>query len=162
MKLTILFFLLTFLAGQNISAQSKGSCRRILSADNHALWTLPTPRPYTVLAYDLVLDWRKVFETHSPHYSGVQNIKLQLQMTTSTNSISLDAAMLTIDSITINGSLLLPVPQPSANETIAIPLPMQLRDSGVIMNLKIVYHKDDGTRGFYFYPKGMISTLIQS
>jgi aminopeptidase N len=117
------------------------------------LWPDYPHRPYDVLKYQLILDWRKVFETKSQRYSGVNTITLAI--TDSTPNITLDAGLLKIDSITINGTLLALVPQPTTDEHLIIPLPQNLQNPGSSISLSIAYHKDTlFNLGIYYYPKG--------
>jgi aminopeptidase N len=108
--------------------------------------------PYTVLKYDLTLDWRKIFETHSPKYSGLQ--KITIRMTDAAPEISLDAIAITIDSIIIGASILSPTPQPDKYDKLNITLPASVRTKGSEFIMSIAYRKDTTDAGFYYASKG--------
>ena len=60
-----------------------------------------------------------------------------------------------IDGISINSIIGVVNVQPSANETITIPLPDSLKSKGKILTLEIDFHKDTLiNQGIYFFPKG--------
>jgi len=130
-------------------------CTRAVQAKtNSILWPDQPKRPFDVLKYQLILDWRKIFATKSQKFSGVNVITIQV--TTSTPNILLDAGLMFIDSIAINGNPLTTIPQPTSDQKLIIPLPLNLQNSGgAPLTLRIGYHKDlDSNLGIYFFPKG--------
>jgi aminopeptidase N len=130
-------------------------CRHIQCEKNSTLWTLPPKRPYKVISYDLTLDWRQMFETHSLDYTGLQ--KILLELTGMATSVALDAATMGIDSIRLNGTPVLPVPTITSGSLLKVTLPTNLRTTGSRIQLDINYHKDE-LRGVYFYQKGDIGS----
>src|SRR5690349_214341 len=58
---------------------------------------LPPVRPYRVLSYKLLLDWRRVFTQKTQLFSG--HNKISVELTDATSSIVLDAAEMNIDSV---------------------------------------------------------------
>jgi aminopeptidase N len=154
-----IFLFLIFIAGI-LSAHNGNICSRALaSGEKHILWPEFPKRPYNVIKYQLVLDWRNMFITSSAGYSGSQNI--ELTVTSYTDSIVLDAANLIIDSININGIALRPVPQPTIDEHLIIALPSSLKNPGSNISIWIAYHNDSNGRGIYFFPKGTYDDYLK-
>lgn len=120
--------------------------------------TLPK-RPFDVRKYDLTLDWRHAFEIKSQQFAAKNSITLRLL--DAVPSIMLDAALMTIDTVTVNGVAVSPVPQPDTNETLVIPIDASFRQVGTDIVVSIAYHRTNTTqRGAYFYPKGQfVGTL---
>ena len=111
-------------------------------------------RPFNVLSYQLLLDWRSVFATHRPVFSGHNLITIQL--TDVVDTIVLDAMEMRIDSLSINGQPLSNLPQPGRDSTLRIPLPVELQQKGTPISLGIGFTRtstDDD--GLYYYPKGL-------
>src|SRR5258708_40090678 len=109
---TLLFICFLFCASGITLAHTGEKCSRAFTSEGTPiLWPDYPHRPYDVLKYQLTLDWRKIFETQSQQYSGVNIITLVV--IDSTPQITLDAALVKIDSITINGSRLSLTPQPT-------------------------------------------------
>jgi aminopeptidase N len=164
MKFTFLaamILVLLFCVVGNSSAHSgKRICSRAaLSGGSPALWPDYPHRPYDVLKYQLTLDWRKMFETKSQRYSGVNSITIMV--TDSTPNITLDAGLLKIDTISINGTRVSITPQPTADEKLIIPLPSNLQTPGNNIILRIAFHKDTLVNlGIYFYPKGLFVGML--
>ncbi len=118
-----------------------------------------------VLQYDIWLDWRGPlsaptvsFETRS--FPAVNTITAVIQASQS-DTISLYATSMEIDSLIINGIPLIPPPQPQ-QERLRIPLPTSA-SKGDTVQIRIAYrhisqfyrgHFDPNNRGFYLYPKG--------
>lgn len=110
-------------------------------------------RPFDVKSYDLTLDWRKAFETKSPQFSGKNIITLRLKEVVP--QITLNAALMTIDEVTVNGVRVIPTPQPSASEALTISLDPIFQQDTTDLVVAISYHRSDvSQRGAYFYPKG--------
>lgn len=154
--LTVILALLITYAGVSF-AHNGAICGRPLPSNAKALFPDMPKRPFDVLKYQLTLDWRKIFETRSQQYSGVNLITVQV--TDSTPNITLDAGLMKIDGITINGTPVHPVPQPSADEKLIIPLPQSFQAAGKApLSISIGYHKDTLLNlGIYFYPKGTMN-----
>ncbi|MEP7234968.1 MAG: M1 family aminopeptidase [Ignavibacteriota bacterium] len=116
-------------------------------------WPNAPLRPFDVLKYHVVLDWRRIFETKSQKFSGVNT--LYLKTTGTTTNITLDAGLLAIDSIKVNGVILSTTPQPDLNEELVIPLPLTLQTAGSQITIEIAYRKETlVNKGLYFFPKG--------
>ncbi|MFI5264519.1 MAG: M1 family metallopeptidase, partial [Candidatus Kapaibacterium sp.] len=159
----ILFLVFLCCAVGNSSAHNgKRICSRaVISGGSATLWPDYPHRPYDVLKYQLTLDWRKIFATKSQQYSGVNVITVQV--TDSTPNITLDAGLIKIDSISINGSGLTNISQPTADEKLTIPLPLNLQTQGNEIILRIAYHKDTlVNKGIYFYPKGLYVGILHN
>jgi aminopeptidase N len=115
-------------------------------------------RPFDVLSYKLLLDWRGPFATKTHFFKGWNEMSIAVQ--SNTDTILLDAAEMRIDSMWINGQLSSSAPQPDANQHLSIPLAVSLRDFLIPVTLKFAYTRTDSSDdGFYFYTKG---TLDQS
>ncbi len=126
----------------------------------HALDVVDTTnkRPFDVLSYKLLLDWRNPFWTKSHIFSGWNTITIAV--TDKTDSIVLDAAEMRIDTCWLNGSSIIPAPQPDAAEHLTIPLPFVLRDPARPIVLKFAYTRtSESNDGFNFYPKGTVATI---
>ena len=59
-------------------------------------------RPYDVISYDLSLDWRRPIIERGPVYSGVQEMRIKVTLTTSV--IEIDASLIRMDSAWIDGA----------------------------------------------------------
>ncbi|SRR5579883_1059083 len=116
----------------------------------------PSPkRPYRVLSYKLLMDWRPIFNQKTQLFHGRNQITVTLIDTTS--AIVLDAAEMNIDSVSINGQL---IATPTImGDTVSIPLTLPERAKGTQLTLLVSYTRtaafDDG---IYFYPKGSLAT----
>ncbi|MDP4219318.1 MAG: M1 family aminopeptidase [Bacteroidota bacterium] len=154
MKLQLTFVLLICFFLANTTFGHDGlKCSRASVSTAAPLWPTEPHRPYDVLKYRLTLDWRKVFETQSQQFSGVNIIDLKL--TSETPNVTLDAGLMKIDSVSVSGVPILPVPQPTSGEELIIPLPASLQKSGEQLTVTIGYHRDTLiNQGIYFYPKG--------
>ena len=109
-------------------------------------------RPYTVVSYNLTVDWRSVFEKHTTIFSGHNQIVVKLLDTTS--AVVFDAAEMRIDSAKINGEFI-STPEPIA-DTLPIPLTPAERNVGTQLTFDIYYTRTSNTDdGMYFYPKGL-------
>ena len=117
-------------------------------------------RPYDVLSYQLLLDWRHAFTAQEPIFSGHNLITLQL--TDNVDTVVLNAAEMRIDSVSINGLPLASTPPLGFDSlpwgvdmVLRIPLPVELRQKGTILSFGIGYTRTSNANdGFYFYPKG--------
>jgi aminopeptidase N len=112
----------------------------------------PPARPYSVLSYDLLLDWRNVFEQQTQIFSGRNEI--QVILTDTTSFIVLDASEMSIDSVSIDGQL---IGTPTIKgDTVAIPLTPAERVKGSRLTLDVSYTRTSSTDdGMNFYPKGL-------
>lgn len=148
----ILSFIFCFAASS--FARDGARCNKAYAANTyHPLYPDLPKRPFDVLKYELTLDWRKIFETHSQRFSGV-NV-LTIALTASTPDITLDAGLMKIDKISVNGMNIISVPQPTTDEKLVVPLPLSLQNPGTSIVLSIAYHKDTVlNQGIYFFPKG--------
>src|SRR5438874_2191000 len=145
--------LLSFCLIQTISAQTAMKCSRAFTTESKPLWPDAPKRPFDVQKYQLTLDWRQMFVGKTPQFTGVNIITVQL--TQQTNTIELDAASMQIDSIWINDILIQPVPQPSSDEKLIIPLPQALQSLGQQLKITINYTRNsDKNIGMYFFPAG--------
>ena len=152
----ILAFFICF-ATASFAHEGVRCSRSYASNANRVLFSNAPKRPFDVLKYELTLDWRKIFETKSQKFSGVNVITLSV--TDSTPNILLDAGLMKIDSISINGTNVISAPQPTADEKLLIPLPLSLQNPGNPISLRIAYHKDTTiNQGIYFFPKGTYDT----
>jgi aminopeptidase N len=126
--------------------------------------TTAIKRPYDVLGYKLLLDWRPVFKTKATVFNGVSEITVSLSTDTITE-IALDDIDLKVDSISINGLQYPPPGQNIGDSILRIPLPKDLRHKGATVLLRIAYtHTNPETpvgvlAGFLFYPKGTFGGL---
>ena len=110
-------------------------------------------RPFDVQTYKLALDWRPVFKNKSQLYSGVNEIVLRI--TSPTDTVLLDAAEMTIDSLWINGIRYPNPPQPDGNDQLPIKLESSVGSPGNVLTIKIAYTRTSQTNdGMFFYPKG--------
>jgi len=115
-------------------------------------------RPFDVLSYKLLLDWRTPFWTQAHVFKGWNTITIAV--TDKTDSIVLDAAEMRIDTCWLNGTSIVPAPQPDQTELLTIPLPSGLRNPANPIVLKFAYTRTSETNdGFYFYPKGTAVTI---
>ena len=154
MKLKLFVFLAFFFCFAAASiAHVSGKCNRSCASNAKGVLFFDAPkRPFDVLKYQLTLDWRKIFETKSQQFSGVNIITLAVTDTTS--NILLDAGLMKIDSISVNGIDLKSFAQPTADQKLIIPLPKSLQHPGKPFAIRIAYHKDTTINlGIYFYPK---------
>jgi len=154
LKPTVLTCLLCSFVAVSFAHQGSRYCSRALApTGGKVLWPDAPKRPFDVQKYQLTLDWRPIFENRSQKYTGTNIISLQVTQTTP--NITLDAGLLRIDSIRINGVKITPTPQPTVDEQLIIPLPQQLQNSGSQVVLSIDYRKDTlVNQGIYFFPKG--------
>ncbi len=116
----------------------------------------PPTRPYNVISYNLLMDWRNVFDEQTQVFSGRNQIALTLTDTTS--AVVLDAAEMAIDSVKIEGEL---IATPIAiADTVSIPLMPAERQTGTSLTLDVYYTRtsdtNDAESGMYFYPKGTV------
>jgi aminopeptidase N len=115
-------------------------------------------RPFDVLSYQLLLDWRAPFLLKTHIFRGWNTITIAV--TALTDTILLDATEMHIDTCWLNGAILSPAPQPDAAEHLTIPLAQSLRDPATPVVLKFAYTRtSQADDGFYFYPKHTIDTL---
>jgi aminopeptidase N len=117
----------------------------------------PPTRAYSVTSYNLLMDWRNVFNHQTQVFSGRNVIQVVLGDTTS--AIVLDASEMTIDSVSVNGQS---VPTPAViGDTISIPLPLADRSAGTPVTLSVSYTHTidtiDPQSGMFYYPKGTSS-----
>jgi aminopeptidase N len=155
------FFLFCTVAICSAHNGARTCSRAYMSGSSGVLWPDYPKRPYTVLKYQLTLDWRKIFQTKSQRFSGVNIITLDI--IDSTQNITLDAGLLKIDSISINGTALSVISQPTPDEKLVVPLPASLQTAGNQVILHIVYHKDTlVNKGIYFYPKGFYVGILHN
>jgi len=109
-----------------------------------------TRRPFVIDSYKILLDWREPFKTKLPMFSGSSDMHVRLEK--GTPSINLDAYLMDIDSIYIDGKSLIPVPQPTTKEQVAIPLPTNLQQQGKEFALRVVWRRTSNlNEGFHFY-----------
>ena len=159
-------FILTIsciLAPNTIATAHNGNlCSHGVTAHSRAMvFPVQPRRQFDVLKYQLTLDWRKIFETKSQQYSGVNNISLVI--TAKTSEIILDAALMKIDSVRVNGIIVTPAPQPTTDEKLIIPLSTSLQAPGEPITISIGYHKDTLLNsGIYFYPKGTLDAYTHT
>ncbi|MEI8133728.1 MAG: M1 family aminopeptidase [bacterium] len=154
--LPILAFIIVVGFSPIVSAHTTHGCSRALAYDakSNIPWPDYPKRPFDVLKYNLTLDWRKMFETKTATFSAVNLITVKI--TQPTDSIELDASYMRIDSLRINGSLILPTPQINS-EKLFIPIPQSLKAVGTELTMSISYTRDTtNERGIYFYPAGTI------
>ncbi len=121
-------------------------------------------RPYDVIGYKILLDWRPVFKNKTSVYQGVSEITV----TSSSDSITeivLDAIDLRVDTLYLNGVVTaLPV-QMAGDSILHIPLPAHLRPKGTNIVMRICYTHTNPvnpsglTAGFLYYPKGTVGAL---
>ncbi len=110
-------------------------------------------RPFDVLSYDLLLDWRPVFANKNKTFYGVQEITLQI--TAPTDTILLDAEDMRIDSVWFQTVKYATAPQPDTHGQIKIPVPNGTYTQGLIAKIKIAYTRTSQVdSGIYFFPKG--------
>ncbi len=114
----------------------------------------PPIRPYNVLSYNLLMDWRNVFNNGTQVFSGHNQI--QVVNTEATSEIVLDASEMTIDSVNVDG---LPVFIPGIlGDTVDIPLTPAESAIGSQITLDVYYTHTidtiDPESGMFFYPKG--------
>jgi aminopeptidase N len=142
-------------AGISFGHTGNQLCSRALRlGGNPNPWPDYPHRPYDVKKYQLTLDWRKIFETRSQQYSGVNVITVVTTDTTS--GLTFDIGLLKLDSVIINGTPLQKLPKITSNETFTVPLAANLQASGTQITVRIAYHRDTLiNQGIYFYPKGM-------
>jgi aminopeptidase N len=118
-------------------------------------------RPFDVKSYNLTLDWRKPFQIKSQQFSGKNIITLRLTEA-NVSSVVLDAALLIIDTITVNNVVLSAAPQPDSNENITIPILPKFQQDTADIAISISYHRTDVSyRGAFFYPKGLFVGVYQ-
>ncbi len=114
----------------------------------------PPTRPYSVVSYDLLMDWRNVFDQQTLIFSGHNQI--DVVVTGTTTAIVLDAAEMSIDSVSVNGQSI--TPPAIIGDTIAIPLTPAEQAIGSQLSLSIYYTHTTDTidpqSGMFFYPKG--------
>lgn len=112
----------------------------------------PPTRGYHALTYQVMLDWRPVFQKQSAKYSGYNHITLRAD--TMLTSIVLDASQMSIDSIVTNQGQIKPVPQPVADTlTILLSNPLHV---GQDQELVIYFtHTNVNEQGLYYYPKNL-------
>jgi aminopeptidase N len=109
-------------------------------------------RPFDVISYKLLMDWRNVFANKSHIFSGTNVITLGA----ASDTILLDASMMHIDSVWINNVKLATPPQPDANEHITIFLQKAARLVDSIFVIRIAYTRtSEADLGMYFYKKGV-------
>jgi aminopeptidase N len=114
-------------------------------------------RPFDVISYSVLLDWRNPFKKKTQIFSGSNEITIKV--TSKTSAIVLDATEMHIDTMWINGVMSPTPPQPDANQTLTIPLVETLRDSTKLLILKFAYTRTSSTNdGMYFYPQGEVYT----
>ncbi|HET9136170.1 MAG TPA: M1 family aminopeptidase [Candidatus Kapabacteria bacterium] len=154
LSLLVYMNMVTVAVGQPYSPAFKQKlCNRVTALQSKVEPQALPKLPYTVVKYDLTLDWRKIFETHSPKYTGLQ--KITIRMTDVSPVISLDAIGITIDSIIIGTSVLSPTPQPNIHtDKLDIMLPTSVRTKGSEFIMSIAYRKDTTDAGFYYASKG--------
>ncbi len=109
-------------------------------------------RPFDVLSYQVLLDWREPFLNKTHTFKAWNTITIAV--TALTDTILLDASEMRIDSCWLNGSLIV-APQPDSSEHLTIPLDASLRNPANPITLKFAYTRtSQANDGFYFYPKG--------
>lgn len=114
-------------------------------------------RPYDVLRYELFLDWVSLLSrtgtaAEDRMFRGVNRITLRID-SAHVQSIALDAAAMTIDSVTVNGVRALSVSQ--AGDSIVIGLPMPVNPGDTLV-LEVAYtSRTPRNIGLYLYPKGL-------
>jgi len=95
-----------------------------------------TKRPYDVLGYKLLLDWRQISRRNSRFSAGPT--RLLLSLPTQSPQVVVDAAEMKIDLVSVNGTALSTTPQP-LSELLFIPIPQDLRHKGTTLDLQIAY-----------------------
>lgn len=114
-------------------------------------------RPYDVLAYRLQLNWVELLTRTgtSPAdrvFRGVNTIVVRID-SANVQAIVLDAAAMTIDTVTVNGIPIVPPPQP-VGDALTIPLP-SVPSPADTLTLRIAYtSRTSRNVGLYLYPKG--------
>lgn len=135
------FFAILSLLTCSLAAETAAEAQQIL----------PPTRNYSVLSYDLLLDWRPVFTQKNSKFSGENTITIRMAQADS--SIVLDATEMRIDSVLVGGVAIKPVPQPIA-DTVRIKFGHLLAaESQAIVT--VYYTRTNGTAdGLLYYPKG--------
>ncbi|MDP4199244.1 MAG: M1 family aminopeptidase [Bacteroidota bacterium] len=109
---------------------------------------LPSKRPYTVISYKLSMDWRPMFRNKNELFSGMNEITVS----TTQSEIVFDAMEMRIDSITVSGRSVTPVPQP-VDDTLTVQLGTPNPSP---FPIKIFYTRTSDTNdAMFFYPKGL-------
>lgn len=173
-----LLFLFFFVCVQNASSQYTPHIvlpghqeeKHTLCSHAHGLTQKMSEKPLIsdsdidVLTYDVFMDWRLPFATPDSvlpiyTYSGKNTLTFIPQ--TGITSITLNAASMNIDSVSLDGTMLasIAIVQPSnGNWRINIP-------NGITVDthsLHIWYtYTGDAKKGFYYYPKGMFVRKFQ-
>lgn len=110
-------------------------------------------RPFKVESYKITLDWRLPFTKHSFRYPASST--MHVAMTSDSSVLKLDASLMRIDTLTIDGQAISPIPQPDQNEHLNIPLPAALQKQGSSFDVHLAWTRtSDADLGFYFYTKG--------
>jgi aminopeptidase N len=126
--------------------------------------TLNTKSEIDVLTYHVFMDWRLPFATPDSvlptyTYSGIN--ELTFLPLSSLSTITLNAASMIIDSVSLNGIMLpaISILQP-ANGIWSINLTTPLSLDTHSLHIWYTY-KGDAKRGFYYYPKGLFVRKFQ-
>lgn len=132
-------------------------CSRARQKQHIAAIPEPPERPYDISTYRLRLDLRPAFEQKKPVYLG--SAEIQLTTTMFTQTLDLDAGLMTMTRVMVNGAELTPAPQPIDN-ILTIPLPVYLQQPNTQITLAIEYERSSEQNwGAYFYPKGFFVGL---